>query len=42
MGATPVDGLGMLLHPMGPAFRDWTGTMPDVTLALRAFIAATL
>lgn len=42
MGATPVDGLGMLLHQARPAFRDWTGTMPDVTPALRALIAATL
>ncbi|WP_424361118.1 shikimate dehydrogenase [Methylocystis parvus] len=42
MGATPVDGLGMLLHQARPAFRDWTGVMPDVTPALRALIAATL
>ncbi|WP_330083434.1 shikimate dehydrogenase [Methylocystis iwaonis] len=42
MGATPVDGLGMLLHQARPAFRDWTGTMPDVTPALRALIVADL
>lgn len=41
-GATPVDGLGMLLHQARPAFRDWTGVMPDVTPALRAKIVATL
>jgi len=41
-GATPVDGLGMLLHQARPAFRDWTGVMPDVTPALRAMIVATL
>jgi shikimate dehydrogenase len=42
IGATPVDGLGMLLHQARPAFRDWTGVMPEVTPALRALIAATL
>lgn len=42
MGATPVDGLGMLLHQARPAFRDWTGTMPEATPVLRALIAATL
>lgn len=42
MGATTVDGLGMLLHQARPAFRDWTGVMPEVTPALRALIAATL
>ncbi|QGM96637.1 shikimate dehydrogenase [Methylocystis parvus] len=42
MGATSVDGLGMLLHQARPAFRDWTGTMPEATPALRALIAATL
>jgi shikimate dehydrogenase len=41
-GATPVDGLGMLLHQARPAFRDWTGVMPDATPALRAMIVATL
>ena len=41
-GATPVDGLGMLLHQARPAFRDWTGVMPEVTPALRAKIVATL
>ncbi len=42
LGATTVDGLGMLLHQARPAFRDWTGMMPEVTPALRAMIAATL
>jgi shikimate dehydrogenase len=42
IGATPVDGLGMLLHQARPAFRDWTGVMPEATPALRALIAATL
>lgn len=41
-GATPVDGLGMLLHQARPAFRDWTGIMPEATPALRAAIVATL
>ncbi|MBM3550771.1 MAG: shikimate dehydrogenase [Alphaproteobacteria bacterium] len=41
-GATPVDGLGMLLHQARPAFRDWTGVMPQVTPALRAMIVTTL
>lgn len=41
-GATPVDGLGMLLHQARPAFRDWTGIMPKATPALRAAIVATL
>ena len=42
IGATPVDGLGMLLHQARPAFRDWTGIMPEVTPQLRAAIVATL
>lgn len=42
LGATSVDGLGMLLHQARPAFRDWSGVMPEVTPALRALIAATL
>jgi shikimate dehydrogenase len=41
-GATVVDGLGMLLHQARPAFRDWTGVMPEVTPELRAAIVATL
>jgi shikimate dehydrogenase len=41
-GATPVDGLGMLLHQARPAFRDWTGVMPSVTPELRRLIEATL
>ena len=42
IGATPVDGLGMLLHQARPAFCDWTGVMPEVTPAMRDLIAATL
>lgn len=42
IGATPVDGLGMLLHQARPAFRDWSGVMPEVTPALRALLAGTL
>lgn len=42
IGAKTVDGLGMLLHQARPAFRDWSGVMPEVTPALRALIAATL
>lgn len=42
LGVKTVDGLGMLLHQARPAFRDWTGVMPEVTPALRALIAATL
>ena len=42
MGATPVDGLGMLLHQARPAFRDWTGIMPEATPELRAAIVSTL
>jgi shikimate dehydrogenase len=41
-GATVVDGLGMLLHQARPAFRDWTGVMPEATSALRAMIVETL
>ena len=41
-GATVVDGLGMLLHQARPAFRDWTGVMPEATPALRALIVETL
>jgi shikimate dehydrogenase len=42
VGATVVDGLGMLLHQARPAFRDWTGIMPEATPALRALIVETL
>jgi shikimate dehydrogenase len=41
-GATVVDGLGMLLHQARPAFRDWTGVMPEATSTLRAMIVETL
>lgn len=40
-GLATVDGLGMLLHQARPAFRDWSGAMPEVTPALRALVAAT-
>ncbi|WP_036283811.1 shikimate dehydrogenase [Methylocystis sp. ATCC 49242] len=42
MGATAVDGLGMLMHQARPAFRDWSGVMPEATPELRARIVATL
>ncbi len=42
IGATTIDGLGMLLHQARPAFRDWSGVMPEVTPALRGLIAGTL
>ena len=42
LGATPVDGLGMLIHQARPAFRDWTGIMPEATPELRAALVATL
>jgi shikimate dehydrogenase len=41
-GLTAIDGLGMLMHQARPAFRDWSGVMPEVTPALRALVAATL
>jgi shikimate dehydrogenase len=41
-GVTVVDGLGMLLHQARPAFRDWTGVMPEATSVLRALIVETL
>ena len=39
-GNPTVDGLGMLLHQARPAFRAWTGIMPDVTPELRALVEA--
>lgn len=41
-GAIPIDGLGMLMHQARPAFRDWTGVMPQVTAELRRWITASL
>lgn len=35
-GATPVDGLGMLLHQAVPGFERWFGVRPEVDDALRA------
>lgn len=37
-GATPVDGLGMLLHQGVPAFERWFGVRPVVDDALRAAV----
>ncbi len=37
-GATPVDGLGMLLHQAVPGFEKWFGTRPEVTTELRQLI----
>lgn len=34
-GATPVDGLGMLLHQAVPGFERWFGIRPMITAALR-------
>jgi len=36
VGATTVDGLGMLLHQAVPAFERWFGVRPDVDSAARA------
>ena len=41
-GLQIVDGLGMLLHQAVPGFEAWFGVRPEVTLALRARIEATL
>lgn len=37
-GATPVDGLGMLLHQAAPAFERWFGQKPEVDDALRSAV----
>ena len=39
-GNRVVDGLGMLLHQGKPGFCRWFGTMPEVTLELRALLEA--
>lgn len=41
-GLKGVDGLGMLLHQARPAFRDWFGPMPKVSLELRRKIEASM
>lgn len=41
-GATPVDGLGMLLHQARPCFEAWFGPKVDVDAGLRAEITAIL
>jgi shikimate dehydrogenase len=40
-GNPAVNGLGMLLHQARPAFRAWSGIMPEATGELRAMIEAT-
>lgn len=39
-GATPVDGLGMLLHQAVPGFERWFGLRPEVDDALRDAVLA--
>ena len=41
-GNRTVDGLGMLLHQAVPGFERWFGVRPEVTPALRAYVAANL
>ncbi len=40
MGATIVDGLGMLLHQAAPGFERWFGQRPEVDEATRAAVLA--
>jgi shikimate dehydrogenase len=40
-GNPTVNGLGMLLHQARPAFRAWSGIMPEATAELHAMIEAT-
>lgn len=41
-GNPTVNGLGMLLHQARPAFEAWFGVLPEVDVALRARVEATL
>ena len=41
-GNPTVDGLGMLLHQVRPAWQAWFGIDPEITPALRAHIEATI
>ena len=38
-GLIGIDGLGMLIHQARPGFTAWFGREPEITPALRAFLA---